>query len=122
MRVAFEVALCRLIAEEEVSDIPLAIVEKGRLEPLKTDYKPRRSDREVTLRAHFDDRVTILYYYPNMRPDVIDALVGAGYRGIVIAGTGLGHRSRTCCRRWPTSSSLGRSERAATTLPVCESS
>ena len=26
-----------------------------------------------------------------MRPDVIDALVDKGYRGIVIAGTGLGH-------------------------------
>ena len=35
--------------------------------------------------------VTIVYYYPNMRPDVIDALVDKGYRGIVIAGTGLGH-------------------------------
>ena len=26
-----------------------------------------------------------------MQPDVMDALVEKGYRGIVIAGTGLGH-------------------------------
>ncbi len=77
-----------------LSDIPLAIVDKGRLEPLKSAYAPRRADRDVTIRAAFDDRVTILYYYPNMKPDIIDALVGAGYSGIVIAGTGLGHVNR----------------------------
>ncbi|HRT68419.1 MAG TPA: Glu-tRNA(Gln) amidotransferase GatDE subunit D, partial [Bacteroidota bacterium] len=31
------------------------------------------------------------YYYPNMKPDIIDSLIDNGYRGIVIAGTGLGH-------------------------------
>ena len=35
--------------------------------------------------------MTILYYYPNMQPDIVDALIEKGYRGIVIAGTGLGH-------------------------------
>ena len=35
--------------------------------------------------------MSIVYYYPNMRPDIIDALIDNGYRGIVIAGTGLGH-------------------------------
>ena len=33
----------------------------------------------------------MVYYYPAMKPDIIDALVANGYRGIVIAGTGLGH-------------------------------
>ena len=41
--------------------------------------------------AVYDDRTTILYYYPGMKPDLVDALVEKGYRGIVIAGTGLGH-------------------------------
>lgn len=75
-----------------LGDIPLAMVhEDGTIEPLKDDIRPRRTDREVTVQAAFSDRVTILYYYPNMQPDVIDALVGCGYQGIVIAGTGLGH-------------------------------
>ncbi len=39
----------------------------------------------------YEDRTTILYYYPGMKPDLVDALVEKGYRGIVIAGTGLGH-------------------------------
>jgi len=39
----------------------------------------------------YDERTTILYYYPGMHPDLVDALVEKGYHGIVIAGTGLGH-------------------------------
>jgi hypothetical protein len=35
--------------------------------------------------------VTILYYYPNMQPDIVDALSRRATAGIVIAGTGLGH-------------------------------
>ncbi len=73
-----------------VSDIPLAMVDRHAITPLRPDYR-RRGEREVKVDTAFDDRVTILYYYPNMKPDVIDALVAAGYKGIVIAGTGLGH-------------------------------
>jgi len=35
--------------------------------------------------------VTIQYYYPNFNPDIIDGLSAMGYRGLVMAGTGLGH-------------------------------
>ncbi len=77
-----------------LGDIPLATVEKGTIEKLKDDCSPRRTDREVTLRAAFEERVTLVYYYPGMQPDVIDALIDSGYKGIVIAGTGLGHVNR----------------------------
>jgi glutamyl-tRNA(Gln) amidotransferase subunit D len=77
-----------------LGDIPLAIVEQGSITPLKDDWTPRRDDHEVTIRAAFDERVSLVYYYPNMQADVIDALVDRGYRGIVIAGTGLGHVNR----------------------------
>lgn len=77
-----------------IGDIPLAKVEGGVVTPFVRDYRPRRKDRDVRVEAVFDERVTLLYYYPNMQPDVIDALVDCGYRGIVIAGTGLGHVNR----------------------------
>ncbi|HSG80658.1 MAG TPA: Glu-tRNA(Gln) amidotransferase GatDE subunit D, partial [Gemmatimonadota bacterium] len=77
-----------------LGDIPLAVVERGKITPLKDDYLPRRTDREVTLQAAFEERVTLTYYYPGMAPDVIDAFVEKGYKGIVIAGTGLGHVNR----------------------------
>lgn len=78
-----------------LGDIPLAIVEEnGTIKPLKDNYASRRDDREALVQPAFEQKVTILYYYPNMQPDVIDALVGCGYKGIVIAGTGLGHVNR----------------------------
>lgn len=74
-----------------IGDIPVAMVNRDRITPLRTDFKRRRRDREVTITPTFNERVTIVYYYPNMHPDIIDALVEKGYQGIVIAGTGLGH-------------------------------
>jgi len=74
-----------------VGDIPMATIDRDRIVPLHDDYPRRREDRNVEVKAVYEDRVTILYYYPGMRPDLVDAIVGAGYRGIVIAGTGLGH-------------------------------
>ncbi len=77
-----------------LGDIPLAMVEKGSFTALKHDYMTRRTDRDVVLQLAFEERVTLAYYYPGMQPDVIDALVERGYKGIVIAGTGLGHVNR----------------------------
>jgi len=58
---------------------------------LRDDYKRRRSDKNVTINTKFEEKVSIVYYYPNMKPDIIEALIDNGYRGIIIAGTGLGH-------------------------------
>ncbi len=77
-----------------IGDIPLATVTPTEFKYLRTDYKKRRSDRNITINTAFDDRCTILYYYPNMQPDLVDALIEKGYKGIVIAGTGLGHVNR----------------------------
>ena len=77
-----------------VGDIPLCIVEDDSFKYLTDDYVRRDPEREVVVDTAHDDRVTILYYYPGMKPDLVDALVEKGYRGIVIAGTGLGHVNR----------------------------
>lgn len=74
-----------------IGDIPLAMVDREKITPLRTDYNHRRSDRTANITPVFEERVTLLYYYPNMNPDIIDAMVDLGYKGIVIAGTGLGH-------------------------------
>jgi len=77
-----------------LGDIPLAMVEKGRITPLKDDYLPRRDDRDVSVAAVFEEKVTLTYYYPGMHADVINSLIDCGYKGIIIAGTGLGHVNR----------------------------
>ena len=74
-----------------IGDIPLATVDREKITPLREDYNRRRNDREVTIIPYFEDKVSLLYYYPDMKPDIIDSLVDNGYRGIIIAGTGLGH-------------------------------
>ncbi len=74
-----------------ISDIPVAMVDREKITPLKDAYNKRRSDRKVNITACFEEKVALVYYYPNMMPDIIDSLVDNGYRGIVIAGTGLGH-------------------------------
>jgi len=74
-----------------IGDIPVAMVAPDRVVPLKRDYQRRRKDRKVIIDTLFDERVSLVYYYPNMKPDIIESLINNGYRGIVIAGTGLGH-------------------------------
>ncbi|WP_321319960.1 Glu-tRNA(Gln) amidotransferase subunit GatD [Labilibaculum sp.] len=74
-----------------LGDTPLATVTRKGVKPIKKQYNHRRKDRNVKILPYFEEKVTILYYYPNMQPDIIDALVDCGYKGIIIAGTGLGH-------------------------------
>jgi glutamyl-tRNA(Gln) amidotransferase subunit D len=58
---------------------------------LRQDYKKRRQDKEVQIIPTWENKVSLQYYYPNMQPDIFEALIDLDYRGIVIAGTGLGH-------------------------------
>lgn len=74
-----------------IGDIPIAMVSRSKITPLRQDYKRRRRDHNVTINTAFEEKVSIVYYYPNMSPDIIDSLIDNGYKGIVIAGTGLGH-------------------------------
>lgn len=74
-----------------IGDIPLAMVDRQSFTYLKSDYRRRDPGRKPKIQPFFDERVAIVYYYPNMKPDMITSLVANGYRGIIIAGTGLGH-------------------------------
>jgi glutamyl-tRNA(Gln) amidotransferase subunit D len=74
-----------------IGDIPIAMVDRNKITPLRTDYKKRRSDKNVIINTAFEEKVSIVYYYPNMKPDIIESLIDNDYKGIVIAGTGLGH-------------------------------
>ena len=74
-----------------VGDIPLCRVSRDDFTIINPNFAKRDRSRQVKIDAVYDDHTTILYYYPGMTPDLVDALVEKGYRGIVIAGTGLGH-------------------------------
>jgi len=74
-----------------IGDLPLATVTRKGVTPIKSNYKRRRKDKNVTIKPYFSETATMLYYYPGMKPDTIDALVDNGYKGLIIVGTGLGH-------------------------------
>ncbi|MDA3905596.1 MAG: Glu-tRNA(Gln) amidotransferase subunit GatD [Bacteroidales bacterium] len=74
-----------------IGDTPLAMVRRGEIKLIKKEYNHRRKDKNVKISPFFSDKVTMLYYYPAMKPDVLDAMTDAGYKGIIIVGTGLGH-------------------------------
>jgi len=74
-----------------IGDTPIATVTRDKITPIKQNYNRRRNDRKVTILPYFEEKVALLYYYPNMQPDMIYSLIDNGYKGIVIAGTGLGH-------------------------------
>jgi glutamyl-tRNA(Gln) amidotransferase subunit D len=63
----------------------------GHFTYLSDDFLRRDKTRVPIINPTFEEKVTIQYYYPNFNPDIILALADLGYRGLVIAGTGLGH-------------------------------
>ncbi len=74
-----------------LGDTPVATVTRKGVVPIKSVYNHRRKDNKVKILPYFEEKVAMIYYYPNMQPDMVDSLVDNGYKGIIIIGTGLGH-------------------------------
>jgi len=76
---------------QTINDIPIGMIRDGRVTFFRQDYNRAKSEGKVRLDGKFETRVALIKVFPNIQPDVIDALVKAGYKGIVLEGTGLGH-------------------------------
>jgi glutamyl-tRNA(Gln) amidotransferase subunit D len=50
----------------------------------------------LLVRPEFDSRAVLLKYYPGFNPEFISHAVAAGYKAIILEGTGLGHVSKDC--------------------------
>lgn len=53
----------------------------------------RRDTRELKLHEGFEPKCALVKFTPGASPDILTYYIDAGYRGIVIEGTGLGHVS-----------------------------
>ncbi|MBN2734853.1 MAG: Glu-tRNA(Gln) amidotransferase subunit GatD [Methanomicrobiaceae archaeon] len=73
---------------------PLGIVDYPSLDVKLEDSVVRRGENKAALFDNLEENVGLLYFYPGMKPEVISAF--SGYKGLVIAGTGLGHTSSAC--------------------------
>ena len=70
---------------------PLGTVAYPDLEVSLTNDMVARGSRTLTLTEHLEERCGLIFYYPGMDPAILSAY--HGYKGIVLAGTGLGHVS-----------------------------
>ena len=79
-------------AFQSINAPPLAKVypDKGEIIVLDHRYRERGSSEPV-LENGFEERVALLKFFPGRFAEVLDAVASAGYRGIVIEGSGFGH-------------------------------
>ena len=73
-----------------IDDIPLGIVRNRDINMFTKEYK-KRSKVETKANTNFEKKVALIYSYPEIDTELIDFYIDKGYRGIVFAGTGLGH-------------------------------
>jgi glutamyl-tRNA(Gln) amidotransferase subunit D len=75
-----------------IGDVPLGMVNDGKIEFFKSDVK-RRPEKGVhtSVAKKIESKIGLIYAYPGMSPDLIDHYIDKGYKALVIAGTGLGH-------------------------------
>jgi len=65
-------------------------IEKRAIRIIHSNYRIP-SNSEPKLLSAFEQKTALIYVYPGIPSDIIDMLVDKKYRGIVLAGTGLGH-------------------------------
>ena len=80
-----------------IGDTPLGMVQDGKVNLFKKDVKPRVSNKkgqnETYAVKNVEEKIGLIYHYPGIPDDIVDYYIDKGYKGIVIAGTGLGHVS-----------------------------
>ncbi|MFW9998957.1 MAG: Glu-tRNA(Gln) amidotransferase subunit GatD [Candidatus Hodarchaeota archaeon] len=77
-----------------INSIPLGIVQNRKIKMFTNDYK-KRSKLETNTNTKFEEKIALIYSYPGTDYELINFYIDNGYKGIVIAGTGLGHVSTT---------------------------
>ncbi|MFX0058050.1 MAG: Glu-tRNA(Gln) amidotransferase subunit GatD [Candidatus Hodarchaeota archaeon] len=75
-----------------INDIPLGMVSNRKIKMFKNNYRKKNNTTTMANTA-FEKKVALLYFYPGMENEQIEFYIDKGYKGIVFAGTGLGHVS-----------------------------
>jgi glutamyl-tRNA(Gln) amidotransferase subunit D len=86
-------------AFESIDTTPVAFVRNNEIEmqqKSQIQLVKRSSNNPVEIKTRFEDRVILLKYYPGFDPMLIEHAINAGYRAIVLEGTGLGHIGKKC--------------------------
>ena len=76
---------------QTINDIPIGMVRGRELKLFRDDYNRASPKGRVRVEGKFEPRVALLKVTPGMPSSVIDDMLRAKDRGIVLEGTGLGH-------------------------------
>ena len=76
---------------QTINDIPIGMVRGGELKLFRDDYNRVKPKDRVKVDGKFEPRVALLKVTPGMPSSVIEGMLRAGDKGIVLEGTGLGH-------------------------------
>ncbi|MFX0017020.1 MAG: Glu-tRNA(Gln) amidotransferase subunit GatD [Promethearchaeota archaeon] len=75
---------------------PIGRIENGKImhsvDDNHSNFK-ESEDKRLRISKNFEKNVGLIYHYPGIQPGLIEYHRDAGYKGIVFAGTGLGHVS-----------------------------
>lgn len=77
-----------------IDSIPLGMIKNREIKMFTQDYRKRSKSKTTTI-TNFEKKIALIYSYPEIDNEVIDFYVDRGYKGIVFAGTGLGHLPTT---------------------------
>ncbi len=76
---------------QTINDIPIGMVKARELKLFRDDYNRASPKGRVMIDGKFEPKVALLKVTPGMPSSVINGMLRAGDRGIVLEGTGLGH-------------------------------
>lgn len=78
-------------AFKSINAAPLARLEDGKVRMLTENHSKRDSNRKLTLKPTFNEKVALIKFHPNTDAEVIESYVDNGFKAIILEGTGLGH-------------------------------
>ena len=76
---------------QTLNDIPIGMIKARELKLFRDDYNRANPKGMVMVDGKFEPKVALLKVTPGMPSSVIDGMLKAGDKGIVLEGTGLGH-------------------------------
>lgn len=79
-----------------IGESPLGRIDSKKIEYFSKDEnlsKVEKKKEKFTICKKFEKMVGLIYHYPGIKPGVLEYHIDAGYKGVVLAGTGLGHIS-----------------------------
>jgi glutamyl-tRNA(Gln) amidotransferase subunit D len=73
-----------------MNNIPLGMVQNKKIKMFNEVYK-KRSTSDTKALTNFEKKIALIYSYPEIDNELINFYIDKKYKGIVFAGTGLGH-------------------------------